>query len=369
MSSALSPALASVSSTRVLERAVMRLGRPRPLLVAAFVLSVLVHLAFTFWPASLPETPEEVPLKATITELPPPPQPATVAPILQRKPRVHHTVPWRIPTHSIASLPEATPGAVPDLAAAPRLDESAPPALAQDTPPAPAEERELPPPPAEIPNKTLPPRVDLAYRVFLGTQGFYIGDATYRFEHSGSHYRIHSVGEARGLAALVLRGQGKLESEGLITGSGLQPDQFALVRGEGRKREVAQFDWEAGIVSLDDDKSAALELPTYDPLAFLWQFYFLPPTTDEQTFAIATTRKLYRYTFTREKTEWLELPSGPVETERWHRRSEDGKTDAFVWLAPKLHYVAVKLRFANTERGTVEALLDAIRVDDAASAQ
>jgi hypothetical protein len=29
----------------------------------------------------------------------------------------------------------------------------------------------------------------------------------------------------------------------------------------------------------------------------------------------------------------------------------------------------VKLRFANTERGTVEALLDAIRVDDAAPAQ
>jgi hypothetical protein len=130
---------------------------------------------------------------------------------------------------------------------------------------------------------------------------------------------------------------------------------------------VAQFDWEVGIVNLDDDSAAPLELPTYDPLALLWQFYFLPPSTSEQSFAVATTRRLYRYTFKREDIETITLPSGPVETERWHRRSEDGKSDAYVWLAPSLHYVAVKLRLANTERGTVEALLDAIRVDETAA--
>ena len=93
-----------------------------------------------------------------------------------------------------------------------------------------------------------------------------------------------------------------------------------------------------------------------------------PPSTGQQTFAIATTRRVYRYTFVREDRETIVLPSGPVETERWHRTSDDGKTDAYVWLAPRLHYVAVKLRFANTERGTVEALLDAIRVDEAEAA-
>lgn len=341
------------------------LGRPRRLLVLAFVLSVVVHLAFSFWPEPLPSTAEEVPLQATITELPPPPHPVPVpASKAKSKPKAR-PVPLHVPGESIATLPEAVAQTAPDLVAPPVIDTSAP--AAESPAPVVAEEKELPPPAADIADKTLPPRVDLAYRVFLGTQGFYIGDATYRFEHSGNHYRIHSVGEARGLAALLLRGQGKLESEGLITTSGLQPDQFALVRGEGRKREVAQFDWESGIVSLDDDKSAALELPTYDPLAFLWQFYFLPPTTNEQTFAIATTRRVYRYTFTREANELIELPSGAVEAQRWHRRSEDGKTDAFVWLAPKLHYVAVKLRFANTERGTVEALLDGIRVDEVAS--
>ena len=76
-------------------------------------------------------------------------------------------------------------------------------------------------PPAEIASpKTLPPRVDLAYKVFWGTQGFEIGEAVYRFEHKDNRYRIATVGQARGLAALVLRGQGKLEGTGAITPRG-----------------------------------------------------------------------------------------------------------------------------------------------------
>src|SRR5438105_10181034 len=57
--------------------------------------------------------------------------------------------------------------------------------------------------------KVLPPRLDLAYKVYLGTQGFLIGDATYRFEHEGGTYRIATVAQARGLAALVVHGRGK----------------------------------------------------------------------------------------------------------------------------------------------------------------
>lgn len=351
--------------------------RARRPFVVALAMSVALHLAFWFWPEPLPETPDAIPLQATLTELPPPP--VVVPQPAKPKPKPHPRVRRRSPPPPLQQpAKEAAPIVAEDVAAAPPADTASAtePAAApnpQEEPapvPAIAEETELPPPPiAELPEKTLPPRVDLVYRVFYGTQGFFIGDATYRFEHSDNRYRIATVGEARGLAALILRGQGKIESRGLITSAGLQPDQFALERGKGRKREVAEFDWETGMVALDDDKSAPLELPTYDPLAFLWQFYFIPPTTDQQSFAIATTKRVYRYTFTREGTEMIELSTGPVQTERWHRRSEDGKSDAFVWLAPTMHYVAVKLRFANTDRGTVEALLDAIRVDEAVAQQ
>ena len=126
--------------------------------------------------------------------------------------------------------------------------------------------------------KTLPPRVDLAYKVFYGTRGFLIGDAVYRFEHANNRYRITTIGEARGLAALVLRGQGKLESRGLITDDGLQPLSLRVERGGPDRVETAVFDWEAGIVTMHDNKTAPLDLPTFDPLSLMWQYYFTPPT-------------------------------------------------------------------------------------------
>jgi hypothetical protein len=75
--------------------------------------------------------------------------------------------------------------------------------------------------------------------------GFMIGDTTYRFEHSGDRYRISTVGQARGLAALIVRGKGKVESRGRITPTGLKPYEFAIERGSADKREVAFFDWDS----------------------------------------------------------------------------------------------------------------------------
>ena len=56
-------------------------------------------------------------------------------------------------------------------------------------------------------------------------------------------------------------------------------------------------------------------------------------------------------------------PQGEIVTQRWHRKSEDGKTDAFIWRAPSLHYIPVKIRVTQTARGTLEVMLDAIRTD------
>ncbi len=221
----------------------------------------------------------------------------------------------------------------------------------------------------ELPPKTLPRRVDLVYKAFLGTHGFTIGEATYRFEHAANEYRIVTIGEAKGIAALFIRGQGRVESRGLITAEGLQPQEFSIERGSKERRETAVFDWEAGILTLHDRRTEALDLPTFDPLALMWQAYFSPPVDDTQTLSVATTRRLGRYSITREGTELIKWPQGEIATERWHRRSEDGKTDGYIWIAPSLHYIPVKMRVTATHRGTLEALLDSIRVDEASPEQ
>ena len=81
-----------------------------------------------------------------------------------------------------------------------------------------------------------------------------------------------------GLAALFLRGQGKLESRGLITADGLQP---LRVRGRARQQRTAR---DRGVRLGSRHRDAARpedrrrsSLPTFDPLALMWQSYFTPP--------------------------------------------------------------------------------------------
>ena len=357
-SSPLGPALAVASA---------RAGtRTRRLLLGALALSLSVHLALTFWPTETPSAPEATPLAVVITQLPPPPKPSVVA-AKPPAPKPRRVQPRPPPAPAETAPVEIAPEAVeptPDLGPAP--DPIVAQAEAEPTIDA-AEAQTQFVPGAATSGKTLPPRVDLAYQVFYGTQGFLIGEAVYRFEHADNRYRIATLGEARGLAALVLRGQGKIESRGLITEEGLQPQLFRVERGGPDRVETAEFDWEAGIVTMHENRIAALDFPTFDPLALMWQYYFTPPTGDQISVTVATPRRIYRYTMTRESSEVIELPQGPVDAERWHRRSEDGKTDAYVWLAPLLRHIPVKMRVSHTYRGTIEVLLAAIRVDETAA--
>ena len=331
-------------------------------LLWALAVSVLVHVAWTFWPVDTTAEPEGTVLTATLTEMPPPPVPqvesAPAQPSVERKrPKPRPRVPTIATPDASAPTVEATTPAIDAQRSTDRADAAAqaPPAVANA-----ATQTEAPPPPAV----TLPPRVDLAYKVFLGTEGFQIGDATYRFEHDGDRYRIATVGQARGLAALIVRGTGKVESHGRITPDGLRPYEFAIERGSADKREVAFFDWDAGNVVLHDGERAHLEPPTYDPLTILWQPYFAPPGTADQTFGIATTRKVGRYTLKLQEEETIAWRRGDIVTQRWHQRSDDGKTEAWFWLAPSMHYIPIKMRVTRTSRGTLEVLLDSIRADE-----
>ena len=225
-------AIAPPTIRRLPRRSAHRRARaPRRGLVAGLALSIAVHARVLVLAGGGETPPDTVPLQASITELPPPPTPAA-APAPKPRPK-----PQR------ATAPHAEPAApVEPTDAARRRSRNRP--LIEPTAEAIADragaadrnrrrgaaERRSP----TTPPKTLPRRVDLVYKAFLGTQGFLIGEAVYRFEHAGNEYQITTIGEAKGLAALFVRGQGKLESRGLITADGL-----AALRVRGRARQPA----------------------------------------------------------------------------------------------------------------------------------
>ena len=87
----------------------------------------------------------------------------------------------------------------------------------------------------------------------------------------------------------------------------------------------------------------------------MWQSYFTPPV-DEHADAVRRDDAPGRTLHDR-RAKAPRRSSGRTArstTERWHRRSDDGKTDAYFWLAPSLHYIPVKMRVTATDRGTVE---------------
>lgn len=360
-------------------------SRARPALLGALALSLLLHAAGSMWPVEWRVVDETPALTATLTVTPAPPVPRVeppAAPRVEPHGAARNTA-IRPPAPNARLNPRRTtrPAVIAALDGDATIDASAV-TDAETTAPAPNERSPAVANSAtsvasaspaaratlEAPPVVLPPRLDLAYKVFFGTRGFVVGDATYRFEHAGDRYTISTVAEARGLAALVVHGKGRIESRGRITPEGLKPYEFAIERGNPDKREEAFFDWDAGNVVLHDGAIAQLDAPAFDPLTILWQPYFSPPSHDDQTFSLATTRRVAKYTLSLEGEETVAWPHGEVATERWHRRSDDGKSEAWFWLAPSMHYIPVKMRVSRPAGGTLEVLLDAIRTDGAATA-
>jgi hypothetical protein len=290
--------------------------------------------------------------------MPPPPAPPPKATPKPKPKRVLKPVIAAPSSETLAPIAEAQIGPEPNFEPVPLAEAPAP------TDAKTAAAKEPPPSPAH----PIPPRLELVYRGFLGTQGFFVGDAVYRLEHQGGRYTISTVAQARGLFAIFIRGEGHLSSTGTITADGLQPDIYTAERTSDGRHEAAMFDWISGKVFLNDQKTAPLIPPTFDPLAVLWQFYFVPPEENETDFNVATTRRVYHAHFRRVGTEIITLPFAEVEAEVWERDPGDGNITARVWLAPSLHHVMVKMRLSNG-RITGEALLDSIRVDDTVAQQ
>ncbi len=281
------------------------------------------------------EVPEAPPVLAAPTEQPTPPLEAPA-----------ETDESSAGTRGPTALPGPAPGKTPTQATA-----SAAPAIPDATVPA-------PPPAPEA--SVLPSVVDLLYSAFWGTHGVVIGTVAYRFEHGDGRYRIETVGEGRGLIALLYPGQLKVASRGRLTGSGLLPDEFSVERGSRARHEVARFDRATGTLVLHDKDPQPLPPRTFDLLTFWLQFYFEPPAGEEVAFRVATTRSLREFRLRKSGEELLLTPLGEVHTHVWRRVGDAGDQDAVIWLAPQWHFLPVKVRLSN-RRGTVEQMLLGVR--------
>jgi hypothetical protein len=213
-------------------------------------------------------------------------------------------------------------------------------------------DRATPPVPAEVvapavSPERLPPRGRVRFRVDWGDAGFEIGVARQEWEFDAGRYRLISSVETTGLAWLLRSVDIEMESIGRISGEGLQPEAFGIMRSGRRARERALFDWEAMKVRVSDESDHALDPGAQDLLSFYYQLGFLdiaPGRTG--SLPLATGKKYDIYRLENLGDETIEIPLGVLATR--HLRTP-GENATEIWLSYEYRLLPVKIRHIDND--------------------
>lgn len=287
-------------------------------LVLAFFASALLHAAALVSPGWVLPGSEE-----------PEPQASTIDAVIAKPPARSEPVPPKPAPKQVAAKPRApalatASDAVPALVA-PEPSKAEAPALPE---PVVAPSPPVVEPAAPIPAKTaLPGRGRVRYLITRGEGGFVIGHSIHTWDHDGFRYRLKSLTETTGLAALFKPAQVLQASDGDVTDDGLRPREFRHERVGGV--DTASFDWVGRLVSYSGRRDAIVN-GTQDMLSMYYQLVLLAPTQGVVEMPIATGRKLETYRFEVLGEETLSLPTG--ERRAIHVRTRSGNDTIEIWL-------------------------------------
>lgn len=294
-------------------------------LIFALVASALLHVGVVVAPgwvlpeamdADLPPTIDAVLAKAPVrAEAAPVPKAAPKPPVSKPLPPavVQPVLAVEAPSEplAVAAVPVAKPALV--LPSEPPLA----------VPSAPAIE-----PVALLPAKTsLPGKGRMRYVITRGEGGFVIGESVHSWDHDGFTYRLKSMTETTGIAAVFKPARIFQSSHGEVTAAGLRPREFRHERAAGI--DTASFDWLRRVVTYAGREDGLVE-GTQDMLSMYYQLVLLAPRSGAVEIPIATGRKLVNYRFEVLGEETLIFPGGGRQTV--HIRTRSGRDSIEMWL-------------------------------------
>ena len=307
--------------------------------VLALVASTLIHAAALMGPGwTLPGLGEGDAAPAIEAVLARPAAHMEEAPAARPapKPRVDKPRPQRV---AAASSVAAGESAVTSAAPAPGTSPvEAPPVVA---PPAPEVVPAAPAPPP-VAAVALPAKGRVRYVITRGEGGFVVGQSVHTWEHDGHTYKLQSVTETTGLAALFKPARVVQSSEGEVTAEGLKPREFRHERVSGL--DTASFDWTRRVVAYAG-REEAIAAGTQDMLSIYYQLVLLAPNGGALDIPIATGRKLESYRIETVGEDILVLPAGERRAMRSRIRSGNDTID--LWIAPEMRALPLKIRFTD----------------------
>lgn len=227
-------------------------------------------------------------------------------------------------------------------------------------------------PPDSLPALPFPPKGRIRYVIMRGTENFEVGRAENSWHMEEMRYRLESVVETTGLAALFKPVRVVQNSEGEITADGLRPLRFLARRDRGGERgDSAQFDWARMRVALAGggrERDEALEPGAQDFLSLFFQFAVRAAVTPRMEMMVATGKSYNRHVVEVVGEEDLALPLGELRT--LHLRAVElqsaGRSpEAWdIWLARDHGNLPVRIRHRDRRGEVWDQLAIGIEVTD-----
>jgi hypothetical protein len=162
-------------------------------------------------------------------------------------------------------------------------------------------------------------------------------------------------------------------SRGIIDHTGIRPLFYNYQRTGRRATRTAEltFDWKTStVVNNVADSKWEMTIPagTLDKLSTqLGMMRELQNGATDKTFAVADGGKLKQYTFQVIGTETVDLPAGRFETVKLNRVGDSKEKLTYIWCAPELHYLPVRLwqrkKDQSEYQSELESFSESLRVE------
>lgn len=187
------------------------------------------------------------------------------------------------------------------------------------------------------------------YQAFY--KGHRLGHAEFAVRHDEAtgHYVFSSTTTPRGLVKLFVPGPATERSEFVALPTGLRPLSFSYDDGS-RKSDAdttIEFDWDRGIATTTRKgmtQEVAL-MPGVLDRATLQVTLMMDMAAHRPTgpYRLVDGDTLDLQNYELDGTETVDTPAGSFATERYVRRREGSSRSTWIWAAPELSYLAVKI--------------------------
>lgn len=348
----------------------------RPRLAIALAASLLLHLLLFGGLHGIEHSaePDDGPvIHAALVAPPPPPPPPEPAPapaarpVPKAPPRVRQPRPAPPVSEPSASTAPAAPVSPAEPSATSEHAQADAGTGARDQ----AGEDHMPPPVDDAvavkPQDVLPGEAKLEFDVYRG-DALRIGETRYHWVHDGQRYRMDTVTETTGLAALLKPLRIDQRSEGELTDDGLRPQRFSQTSSSGKPAEESVlFDWAGSRVMLRSGAKTADEAltPGAQDMASLWlEVIWRAQYGGNFDFAVATGRRYSpRWFVPDEDSSSLDTGLGRLLVKRVAMRAPPGDNQIEVWLAPDLRWLPVRIRYTDRKGDVYDQRVRRIEYD------